>query len=250
MSSWKSEREVRWELGLPDFGDTGLDTPRTFPSCSETYEGDNLRAWYFYLSEISLWRLETAAKDEMRRLVAETPAQIFKALAEIADENVQQVIAWQDSLPPSVSIAEHDLPAGDDGDILRFVLRGRITYFHELISWPFIYAVVNDGEEAPRIRQWAARGFAFHLERLSINRPGFYHRHHGTWLMMRSSARSACILLAGAQVSSTSELLPPNWQEAVEATISMLQFWCNDCEGLAVTVDLLNRLFSNVYEQQ
>jgi hypothetical protein len=186
----------------------------------------------------------------MRRLVAETPAQIFKALAEIADENVQQVIAWQDSLLPSVSIAEHDLPAGDDGDILRFVLRGRITYFHELISWPFIYAVVNDGEEAPRIRQWAARGFAFHLERLSINRPGFYHRHHGTWLMMRSSARSACILLAGAQVSSTSELLPPNWQEAVEATISMLQFWCNDCEGLAVTVDLLNRLFSNVYEQQ
>ena len=249
-SSWKSEREVRWELGLPDFGDMGLDTPRTFPSCSESYEGDNLRAWYFYLSEISLWRLETAAKNEMRRLVAETPAQVFKALAEIADENVQQVIAWQDSLPPSVSIAEHDLPTGDDGDVLRFVLRGRTTYFHELISWPFIYAVINDGEETPRIRQWAARGFAFHLERLSINRPGFYHRHHGTWLMMRSSARSACILLAGAQVSSTSELLPPNWQEAVEATISMLQFWCNDCEGLAVTVDLLNRLFSNVYEQQ
>ena len=249
-SSWKSERELRWELGLPDFSDMGLDTPRTFPSCSESYEGDKLRAWYFYLSEISLWRLETAAKNEVRRLLAEAPAQAFEALAEMADENVQQVIAWKDSLPPSVSIAEHDLPTGDDGDILRFVLRGRTTYFHELISWPFIYAVVNDGEETPRIREWAARGFGFHLERLSINRPGFYHRHHGTWLMMRSSARSACILLAGAQVSSTFELLPPNWQEAVEATISMLQFWCNDCEGLSTTVDLLNSLSLNVYEQQ
>ncbi|CZR65076.1 uncharacterized protein PAC_14976 [Phialocephala subalpina] len=249
-SAWKSERELRWELGLPDFGDMGLDIPRTFPSCSESYEGDNLRAWYFYLSEISLWRLETAVKNEMRRLVAETPAQVLEALAEIADENVQQVIAWQDSLPPSVSIAEHDLPTGDDGDILRFVLRGRTTYFHELVSWPFIYAVVNDEEDAPRVRQWTARGFAFHLERLSINRPGFYHRHHGTWLMIRSSARSACILLAGAQVSSTSELLPPNWQEAVEATISMLQFWCNDNAELAITVDILNRLFSNVYQQQ
>jgi hypothetical protein len=68
--------------------------------------------------------------------------------------------------------------------------------------------------------------------------------------MVRSSARSACILLAGAQVSSTSELLPPNWQEAVEATISMLQFWCNDNAELAITVDILNRLFSNVYQQQ
>lgn len=249
-SAWKSERELRWELGLPDFGDVGLNTPRTFPSCSESYEGDSLRAWYFYLSEISLWRLEIAVKNEMRSLVAETPAQVLDALAEIADEKVQQVIAWQDSLEPSVSIAEHELPTGDDGDILRFVLRGRTTYFHELISWPFIFAVVNDEEDAPRVRQWAARGFAFHLERLSINRPGFYHRHHGTWLMVRSSARSACILLAGAQVSSTSELLPPNWQEAVEATILMLQFWTTDCAELAITVDILNRLFSNIYQQQ
>lgn len=249
-SSWKSERELRWELGLPDFDEMGLNTPPSFPSCSESCEADHLRAWCFYLSEISLWRLETAAKNEIKRLVLETPAQVFEALAEKAEENVQQVIAWQDSLPGSVSIAEHELPTGDDGDILRFILRGRTTYFHELISWPFIYAVVNDGEETLHIRQWAARGFDFHLKRLSINRPGFYHRHHGTWLMIRSSARSACILLAGAQASSTSQLLPPNWQEAVEATISMLQFWCNDSAGLSATVDLLNRLLLNVYDKQ
>ncbi|OBT55189.1 hypothetical protein VE04_05849 [Pseudogymnoascus sp. 24MN13] len=249
-SSWKSERELRWELGLPDFDEMGLNTPPSFPSCSESCEADHLRAWCFYLSEISLWRLETAAKNEIKRLVLETPAQVFEALAEKAEENVQQVIAWQDSLPGSVSIAEYEIPMGDDGDILRFILRGRTTYFHELISWPFIYAVVNDGEETPHIRQWAARGFAFHLNRLSINRPGFYHRHHGTWLMIRSSARSACILLAGAQASPTSQLLPPNWQEAVEATISMLQFWCNDSAGLSVTVDLLNRLLLNVYDKQ
>ncbi|KFY19593.1 hypothetical protein V491_04344 [Pseudogymnoascus sp. VKM F-3775] len=249
-SSWKSERELRWELGLPDFDEIGRNTPRTFPSCSESYEADKLRAWCFYLSEISLWRLETAARNEIKKLVVETEAQFFEALAEIAEENVRQVIAWQDSLPASVSIMEHDLPTGDDGDILRFILRGRTTYFHELISWPFIYAVVNGGEETPLIRQWAAKGFDFHLKRLHINQPGFYHRHHGTWLMIRSSARSACILLAAAQVSSTSQLLPPNWQEAVEATISMLQFWSNDSAGLSVTVGVLNRLLLNVYEQQ
>ncbi|KAH6681338.1 hypothetical protein B0J14DRAFT_613334 [Halenospora varia] len=249
-SAWKSEREVRWELGLPDFRDMGLDAPRAFPSCSKSYEGDNLRAWYFYLSEISLWRLETAAKNEIRTLVTESPAQVdLEVLAEMAKENVQQITAWQNSLPANLSIAESDLPTGDAGDILRFVLRGRTTYFHEMISWPFIYAVLNEQEDAPRVRHWAAKGFAFHLERLNINRPGYYHRHHGTWLMIRSSARSACILLAGAQSSFTAELLPPNWQDAVEAAISMLRFWSHDCEGLAVTVDLLTCLLSNVYDR-
>lgn len=249
-SSWKSERELRWELGLPGFDDIGLKTPRTFPNCSESCEDDILRTWCFYLSEISLWRLETAARNEVRGIVTSKSPQVFGALAEMADENARQVIAWQDSLPPSVSIKEPGLPTGDDGDILRFILRGRTTYFHELISWPFIYAVVNDRATAPLIRQQAARGFSSHLERLNINKPGFYHRHHGTWLMIRSSARSACILLAGAQAASTSELLPPHWQEAVEAAISMIHFWSSDNDGLAITADLLNHLFSNIQVQQ
>jgi hypothetical protein len=69
-----------------------------------------------------------------------------------------------------------------------------------------------------------AKGLAFHLERLLINRPGFYHRHHGTWLMTRSSARNACILLAAGQLPSTSCLLPTDWKGAVEATIEVLLF--------------------------
>jgi hypothetical protein len=186
----------------------------------------------------------------MTRLVAETPTEILTALIEMADDTVQQVTAWQNSLPPNLNISRLDLPKEDDDDVLRFVLRGRTTYFHEMLSWPFVYAVVNDGNKAPRVREWAARGFAFHMERLNINRPGFRHRHHGTWLMMQSSARSACILLAGAQSTTTSNLLPANWQEAVKAAISMLKFWFSNSEGLENTVDPLVQLLSNTCEQE
>ncbi|KUJ22197.1 uncharacterized protein LY89DRAFT_704840 [Mollisia scopiformis] len=219
-SSWKSERELRWELGLPDFGEMGGETPRSFPSCSEADGDDNLRAWYFYLSDISLWRLETAAKKDMRTLVDEKPARIYDKLIDFAEESLQRVTNWRDSLAASVSIAEDDFPKGDDGDILKFVLKGRTTYFHELIT-----------QEASGVR------------RLEINRPGYYHRHHGTWLMIRSSARSACILLAAAQNSFTAQLLPSNWQEAVEATILMIRFWSSGCEGLASVAHLLECLF-------
>lgn len=59
------------------------------------------------------------------------------------------------------------------------MLRGRTTYFHELISWPFIYAVVNKGDMSPEIRNGAAKGLSFHLDRLIDNRVVFYHRHQG-----------------------------------------------------------------------
>ena len=38
--------------------------------------------------------------------------------------------------------------------------------------------------------------------------------------MVRSSTRSALILLAGARSLFTSDVLPSGWQEAVEATIA------------------------------
>jgi hypothetical protein len=64
--------------------------------------------------------------------------------------------------------------------------------------------------------------------------------------MLRSSARSACILLAAAQIPSALCLLPPGWEELVHATVEMLQFWRNDVEGIDVATDLLQRLLSNI----
>lgn len=46
---WKSDREVRWELGLPDFRDNSLDAPRLLPCVPLSLlnqEEDMLYAWY------------------------------------------------------------------------------------------------------------------------------------------------------------------------------------------------------------
>ncbi|KAH7010487.1 hypothetical protein EDB80DRAFT_714940 [Ilyonectria destructans] len=244
-SCWKSEQELRWELGPSDFSSRTLDPPQLFPSIPDACKDENLRAWYFYLSEISLWRLDTETRQEMRRVANEGRSGVLRALADISDGTLQQLAIWQESLAPPVSLAGHDPPSADS-DIIRFVLRGRTTYIHELISWPFIHVMINEEDESPRTQQWASDGLSFHLERLAINRPGFYHRHHGTWLMLRSSARSACIILACAYLPSTSKLMPEGWKEPVEATIQMLNYWRDQTEGIGDAVDLMQHLLTIV----
>ncbi|KAF7556650.1 hypothetical protein G7Z17_g1188 [Cylindrodendrum hubeiense] len=244
-SCWKSEQELRWELGPSDFSSRALGPPQLFPSIPDACKDQNIRAWYFYLSEISLWRLDTETRQEMTKVVTEGRSGVLRALADIGDSTLEQLAVWQESLAPPVSLAGHD-PPSTDNDIIRFVLRGRTTYIHELISWPFIQSMINEENDSPRTMQWVVNGLSFHLERLVVNRPGFYHRHHGTWLMLRSSARSACILLACAYLPSTSKLMPSEWKEAVEATIQMLEYWRGQTEGIGDAVDLMHQLFTLV----
>jgi hypothetical protein len=247
---WKSEREVRWELGLPDFRDNSLDAPRLFPSVPlplPNQEEHMLHAWYFYLSEISLWRLEMDARVEIMRFISESAHEngLLEQLADIADNTSEQLALWEQSLPSVVSIASPcpAVPAEED-DVLRFVLRGRTTYINELISWPFMACVIAGRPITLRARNWALRGLQSHLRRLSNNEPGFYYRHHGTWLMVRSSARSLCLLLAVAHTPSAHDLLPEGWKEMALKTLDMLKFWHEEIEGMGHLVIQLDRWLS------
>ncbi|KAL4926644.1 uncharacterized protein BDV17DRAFT_293436 [Aspergillus undulatus] len=236
-SCWKSERELRLELGLPDFGSpSALIAPQRFPTLPLSNDDQLVNAWYFYLSEISLWRLEMEARKDMSACLSKmrqgqnSPDRLLDLLCEVSEIYSQQSVAWQDSLPSMVSISDTTCD-GTGTDVLRFVLRGRKTYLDELITWPFIVHAVGGSELSPTACLWLSKGLEAHLERLEINFPGFHHRHHGTWLMIRSSARSACILLAIAR-SPVAAHLPFGWKEAVEKTINMLYFWCGEVAGL------------------
>ncbi|KAE8330213.1 hypothetical protein BDV39DRAFT_213332 [Aspergillus sergii] len=221
-------RILRWELGLPDFGTRiSLEPPQRFPTLPLTDDEEILRAW----------------KDMTTRL-SEPDNNGLSDLADISEIYKQQLVACLHSLPSTVSIS--DLPCQTpETDVLRFILQGRSTYVNELITWPYIAYAVNDMPLGHTEQGWVSKGLQAHLERLEVNQAGFYHRHHGTWLMIRTSARSACILLAVAR-SSMRDLLPVGWKEAVEATVKMLDFWQADVEGLAALAGLLRHLMSYV----
>ncbi|QIW96675.1 hypothetical protein AMS68_002193 [Peltaster fructicola] len=245
-SAWKSEREVRAELNPPDFQKAGLRFPPAFRCLNVSPDKKDMEDWYFYLSEISIWRIETVARSKMESIVASKHQDVLNTLADLADDVLSQVSAWRDSLSPAVSVAPEVSQLSRGLSVYKFVLRGRTTYVHELITWPFVYSCLHSLTSQLRHWKWFERGLAFHLERLNINRPGFYFRHHGTWLMMRSSARSASILLAAAQTPSTRTALPDGWEDLVQATIDMLHFWSESMPSMRGIADQLQRLYVSI----
>lgn len=234
-----------WELGLPDFGTRiSLEPPQRFPTLPLTDDEEILRAWYFYLSEIWLWRLETEIRKDMTTRLSELSNNSLSDLADISEIYKQHLVACLHSLPSTVSISDPPCQTPET-DVLRFILQGRSIYVNELITWPYIAYAVNDVHLGHTAHGWVSKGLQIHLERLEVNQAGFYHCHHGTWLMIPTSARSACILLAVAR-SSMRDLLPGGWKEAVEATVKMLEFWQSDVEGLAALASFLRYLLSHV----
>ncbi|CVK98917.1 uncharacterized protein FMAN_08370 [Fusarium mangiferae] len=232
-SCWKSEQELRFELGMSSPAGLADDPPELFPKPPDGCEGDVERAWYFYLSEIALWRIEVNARRLMGQLQYGSRRSLSSALREIGKDTSHQLGAWQASLPPLVSIESESSPhGGAEDDVIRFVLRGRITYIRELVSWPFMHVALNEPVDQEFDEHDTSAALAYHHQRLLVNAPGYYHRHHGTWLMLRSSARSACILLGFARLHPGSTLLPLGWKDAVLDTLKMVEYWSLEADGM------------------
>jgi len=255
-SAWKSESELRWELGLRDFSARAIDHPVLFPSLPKDQNEAQLGSWYFYLSEISLWRLHFSAEQEIHRLVKELEPQPLEVLASQFESLERQVLTWQSSLAPSVRLGDFPKAANDwqDDGILTYILKSHVTNYYELITWPFISAVLNDdfnGDDNAQLdlaitRRIAAKGFHWHMIRLQVHPAGFFHRHHGTWLMQRRSTRSALILLAAALRPSTRSLLPEAWATQVEIVVDMLHYWAAEVAGAGEYAELLEALLVRV----
>ncbi|KAK8875110.1 c6 zinc finger domain-containing [Apiospora arundinis] len=277
-SAWKSEREVRQELSLPDFPtSSGTHYPTFFPTPPPPSVGTpdgftdpvDLRArgsWLFYLSEISLRRLNSRLCSEISTLhqkystiattttnppsssgaMADTTGatnisstgHFLQVLSGMIPEYESQAQQWADSLPHELSI-RHEVTQMEDHHeehICRAVLRGHLYNLWELIYWPFVMATIEllavgkPHHKHPQfVQDICQRGLQAHVHRLHINQPVFFHRHHGTWFMMRCCTRSALVLAVAA---SHGARMPAGWLEAVKMTLEMLEYWSTEVPGV------------------
>lgn len=236
-SAWKSERELRGELSLPDFdihhsGSTLY--PPFFPAPPvpppESPDGPDSEAqrsrasWLFYLAEISLRRLTSRLCSEVLNLRQRYPANrtFLEVLTGMTAEYEAQAQEWSDSLPGELSIRS----AIEDDGICRSVLRGRLINLYEMLYWPFVVASLSSQTRGrslkPHYAELAQRGLETHIHQIQANEPGFFHRHHGGFFMIRACTRSALVLVAAAKDGSQ---MPPLWDEMVYKVIGMLAYW-------------------------
>ncbi|KAH7329463.1 hypothetical protein B0I35DRAFT_404682 [Stachybotrys elegans] len=248
-SSWKSEREIRNHLTLPDFSpnDHGLalypgffptpPAPQSEEASSDVGRQREQTSWYFYLAEISLRRLAARIGDALETMhkTHQTRQRFLHAVAAAIPSFEAQVQDWVDSLPSFLSF---DAPAAED-DVCRFVLRGHAINLYEVIYWPFLSAhldgsIADPAQLSPFI-QLAQTAIDYHVSRLKVNEPGYRHRHHGTSPMLSSCSRSTMILIAvwrqiqtlrgAGHGSSVLLTLPEDWRMLAERWVKTLEYW-------------------------
>ncbi|KAF3046090.1 hypothetical protein E8E12_010997 [Didymella heteroderae] len=270
-SAWKSEREVNDDLNLPGFLFSEIDIagyPPFFPTPpshddevprlvnAETETREQM-SWYFYLSEISLLRLWRRMAKEVMAFDPESGQSYISGLAESVADRESQIEDWIHALPANMSTMA---PAEQD-EICRFVLRGHLINVWEILYWPFVNWAVASGSslaDTPLMQQLANKGLRMHVDRIHVNRPGFSHRHHGTFGLIKSCTRSALILLAAGNspVFAVHEQevynderfyrMPNGWKAAVEEVMRLLEAWepeSADLTTMAITLRLLYRNF-------
>lgn len=260
-SAWKSERELRHELSLPDFdikfsGSTLY--PPFFPAPpvppADSPEGPDTEtqraraAWLFYLAEISLRRLTSRLCSEVTELRRQQPsnAKFLTLLGDMINEYEGQAREWSDNLPAELSIQN---PVEEDG-ISRSVLRGKLINLYEMFYWPFVMASLSAAEAGipvpATISNLASRGLDTHMHQVRVNEPGFYHRHHGGLFMIRACTRSALVLVAAAKSGIS---MPANWKQSVYNVANMLSYWEDEDRNLVQWRGTLEREASNIIER-
>jgi hypothetical protein len=260
-SAWKSERELRHELSLPDFdikhsGSTLY--PPFFPAPpvppADSPEGPDTEtqraraAWLFYLAEISLRRLTSRLCSEVTELRRQQPStsKFLILLGDMINEYEGQAREWSENLPAELSIQN---PVEEDG-ISRSVLRGKLINLYEMFYWPFVMATLSAVEEgipvSATISSLANKGLEMHVHQVRVNEPGFYHRHHGGLFMIRACTRSALVLAAAAKSGIS---MPANWKQSVYNVTGMLSYWEDEDRNLIQWRTTLEREVANIIDE-
>ena len=241
-SCWKSELELRKLLNLPDFAFNDLSYPLLFPTPPETIQDQQATSWYFYLSEISLRRLEHRIRDEITNALGANDLFCVGELDKITRAAEALAEEWTRSLPTVMSLQT----AQAEDNVLKFILRGHLLDLWEVVYWPWLNIYVNKRIYAPEARCYVVKAFQVAIDRIRINKPGFHHRHHGTWLMLQSCTRSAFTLLAAAYIPEAVVLLPREWRDAVIETTELLRFWQHGAGDTADRLQILEELQAGI----
>ena len=234
-----SETSV-WDLTYPSF----------FPSPPEELRSQREIVWYFYLAEIALRRLGNRILNYIYTTkLNESNVSINPEMIESILGFEQQATDWIRSLPRGLGLDETS-PGGmvDESELhrtLKFILSGHLLDCYEMMYWPFIADAINGDSDplTPTTRDFTQKALNVCVERVQKNEPGFFYRHHGTWLMLRSCTRSGLVLLAASRSDKVRPLLPEGWKLAVGKMVEMLRFWRRESRDVEDRLRLVERMW-------
>ncbi|KYG47169.1 hypothetical protein M433DRAFT_152584 [Acidomyces richmondensis BFW] len=237
---FKSELELRLELNLLQKDAWDLAYPSFYPSPPEALKTKDEAAWYFYLAEIALRRMKNRILSHLYRYDPSLPSE--SGMENVVLDFEEQIDAWLRSLPEPLAFGVSDK---EQNEPLQFILACHFIDCQEILYWPFVTDAAHGRFHGSSTDILLRKGLKVCVDRIEQNRKGFYHRHHGTWLMLRSCTRSALVLLAATRCPELQQYLPVAWEESVLHVTRMLRFWKDEARDIGEMLNIVETLLGS-----
>lgn len=237
-------RELRLELNIAKNSVWDLTYPSYFPPAPKSLQTRGEVIWYFYLSEIALRRLGNRILTYIyQNQSPRSTHQISNTILEFEE----QAEAWSDSLPQPLKLNISADETNDEHAALRFVLNGHLIDCYEMMYWPFIVeSIYGRVDNDATSNFFLKKGLELCVRRIEENESGFKHRHHGTWLMLRSCTRSTLVLLSAARSKNLTSFLPRGWESEVRKVIEMLRHWKDEAMDAGDRLLILEEMMKDI----
>ena len=106
---------------------------------------------------------------------------------------------------------------------------------------------VKGSHRNPANDRYVKKGLQVAVERIETNQPGFRHRHHGTYGMIKSVTRSFFVLLAAYHHQGLEDLMPEAWFNLYPTIDSLLEFWQDELASAENWRDIMRLLVGKTH---
>ncbi|KAF5598654.1 hypothetical protein FPCIR_2951 [Fusarium pseudocircinatum] len=249
-SCLKTEREVASELGheivnaqliqyenmsslLPDL-EPSWSAPSAIGASSDTSAAQHEQSWMYYLTDISLRKLEiriesffaTQQTEQHQPVNVDRESfyrDIFNTLADLDNQIMLHFV----NLPDPITIETDE--SGHSPDDLREYLRLRLIIIRHTLSRPALHFVLHrdlDGLSISlRAQANELANRALRIDRYLITHGLTTHRHPGTWLGIRYCACAALEIIATAKSGIPGLDCLPAWEPGMQKFKIALAYW-------------------------
>lgn len=148
---------------------------------------------------------------------------------------IAELTVWRyTGLPEPLRYSDTEIPS----DELPCMVRGRVYTIRLSLYQPFLYHAIHSLGNDPAwniVLPLAEKALTYGFCMVQ-SAPG-RHRHHGTWLGIRTTV--AALLFIFAAVRCDAILVRPDWKDVATSCIDRLGYWKDEAPGVSQAIEML-----------
>jgi hypothetical protein len=265
----RSYREVASELGLEianaqliQYENMSSLLPDLEPSwssssgiggSSDSSAAQHEQSWMYYLTDISLRKLEIRIESffatqqaEQHQPVNEGRESFYRDILNTLTDLDNQIMVHFANLPASITIETDE--SGHSPDDLREYLRLRMIIIRHTLSRPALHFILHgdlDGlSMSLRAQATELANRALQIDRYLVTHGLTTHRHPGTWLGIRYCTCAALEMIATAKSGIPGLDCLPVWEPGMQKFKTALAYWGAESADARMYLEWIVRLES------